>query len=96
MTYLVPRLEVCGKQPVWSLKTRPETDIILENTLRVWTLASVGMADVVMTCGGRTVAEFGAGFVDRTFWRSWRIWPLVVVIDLGRCLRMRPKVRRDK
>ena len=93
MTYLVPRLEVCRKRPVWSLKNRPEMDIVLANTLYVWTLAPGGMDDVVMTCCGGTVAEVGKGLVERTFWRSWRRWPLEVAIALGRCLRTREELR---
>ena len=91
MTYLVPRLEVCIKQPVWLLKTLPETDIFLVNTQWVQTLASGGMANVVMTCSGGTVADVGAGLVEQTFWQSWHRWPLAVSIALGRCLSTRAK-----
>ena len=63
----MPQLEVCGKRPVWSLETRPEMDIVLENTLWVWTLALGGMADAVMACGGGTVAEVSAGLVEWKF-----------------------------
>ena len=93
MTYLVPRLEVCIKQPVWLLKTLPETDIFLVNTQWVQTLASGGMANVVMTCSGGTVADVGAGLVEQTFWQSWHRWPLTVVVALRRCLRTRDEVR---
>ena len=44
----------------------------LASPLWVQSLALVRRADVVMTCGGATVAEFGAGFAERTFWRYWR------------------------
>ena len=75
------------------MKTRLETDIILANTLWVWTLVLVGMADVVMMCGGGTVAEFSAGLVERTFWRSSLRWPLAVAMNLGRCLNTWSEVR---
>ena len=93
MTYLVPRLEVCGKRLVWLLKTRPDMDIVLANTLWVLKLTLGGMSDVVMKYDGGTVAEVDKGWVDRKFWRSWRRWPLAVAIALGRCLRTRAKVR---
>ena len=67
MTYLVLRLEVCGKRLVWLLKTQPEMDIFLRNTLWVWKLALGGMVDVIMTCCGGAVAEVGEGLVERTF-----------------------------
>ena len=49
-----------------------------------------------MTCGGETVVEVGAGLVERTFWRSWRRWPLAVVMDLGMYLHTRAEVSPGK
>ena len=46
MIYLLPRLEVTGKRPVWSVETLPVMVMRLAKTKLVRVLGSVGAGDV--------------------------------------------------
>ena len=74
MRYLLPRLEVTGKRPVWSVEILPVTLMDFNNTILVWTRGPVGgtdggvIYDVVFSMEGVAVI-----LVDQTFRRCWRI-----------------------
>ena len=48
MRYFLPRLEVIGKQPVWSMEILPVTSIEFKNAILVRTRGSGGRTDGVI------------------------------------------------
>ena len=58
--YFLPRLEVTGNHPVWSLKTFPLISIVLNDTTFARTSSSAG--DIVMTRGSLGVIVGVVGF----------------------------------
>ena len=91
MIYLLPRLDVIGKRPVWSEKTFPSNSIILNVTNLFARTGSEGVP-VVMTELGFGLGG-GVGFVERRFCRICLRWPLTVASDFGRCFRTKSAVR---
>ena len=79
MRYLLLRLDVTGKRPVWSVDNLP---VSLKALTKTW-WERAGEASG-LTTGGRRV---GTVLVDGKFWWYWRRWPLEVAIYLGRCSR---------
>ena len=73
MRYLLPREEVTGKRPVWSVLTFPVNLSVCRYAIWVRTLGSCeGRGGVVIT-GGLDMGVAGeVVLVDRTFFRSWR------------------------
>ena len=73
MRYLLPREEVTGKRPVWSVLTFPVNSTVCRYAIWVWTLGSYeGMVRVVITGGLEMGVEGEVFLVDHTFCRSWR------------------------
>ena len=89
MTYLVPLLDVLGKQPIWLVAILPIICSGLKCTSLVQTCSvviSAGCILFVADGGGRSL-------VERIFIFVLRMCPFDVVIDSGRYLRTMSAVR---
>ena len=76
MRYLLPREEVTGKRPVWSVLNFSVNSTICRYAIWVITLGSFkGRVGVVITCGLEMGVAGEVVLVERTFFRSWRRRP---------------------
>ena len=91
MIYLEPLLDGLGKRPIWSVAILPVIWRGRKRTSLFRTLV------VVISVGSGSVRSDGGSiglvFVDRMFIFVFRMWPLAVGMDFGRCLRTRSEVR---
>ena len=72
MRNLLPRLEVTGKQPVWSVEILLVTLMDFNNDILVWTWGSVGRTDGVVISGVLLSMEGVVMIlVDQNFCRCW-------------------------
>ena len=93
MRYLLPREEVKGKLPVWSVLTFPVNSTVYRYAIWVQTLGSCeGRGRVVITGGSEMGVVGEVVLVDHTFCRSWRIQPFAVARILGKCFWKRVEV----
>ena len=73
MRYLLPREEVTGKRPVWSVLIFPVNSTVCRYDIWVRTLGSCeGRGRVAITGGLDIGVEVEVVLVDCTFCRSWR------------------------
>ena len=73
MRYLLPREEVNGKRPDWSVLTFPVNSTVCRYAIWVRTLGSCeGRGGVVITGGLEMGVEGEVFLVDCKFFRSWR------------------------
>ena len=73
MMYLLPREEVTGKLPVWSVLTFPVNSTVFRYAIWVQTPGFCeGRGRVVIKGGSKMVVVGEVVLVDRTFFRSWR------------------------
>ena len=96
-TRLLPRLEVMGKQPVWSLYSLPSNSATVMKTW--WQRSLFG------DCGGHSIASaisrsgvglgrcFDLGLVDLMPVLRWSMWPISVSSTTLICSRTRLDVR---
>ena len=94
MKYFLPRLEVTGKGPVWSVEILQVALMDFKNAIFFWTrgsgrvTAGVVISGVLLYMEGLVVI-----LVDQTFCRCWRRCPWSVASALGRCLQTSCDVR---
>ena len=93
MRYLLPREEVTGKFPFWSVLTFPVNSTVYRYAIWIQTLCSCeGRGGVVITGGLDMGVAEEVVLVDCTFFRSWRRQHFTVARLLGKCLRTRVEV----
>ena len=73
MSYLLPREEVTGKRPVWSVLNFPVNSTVCRYVIWVRTPGYFeGRGGVVITGGSKMGVVGEVVLVERTFCRSWR------------------------
>ena len=82
MIYCIPRLDVLGKRPVWSVNSFPVMGKHCTDTMFCRTPS---VDDGVVMSLGASGEVFVFCWVDRMFCRICRMWPFVVAADFGRC-----------
>ena len=84
MRYLLPREEVTGKHPVWSVLTFPVNSTVCRYAIWVRTLGSCEGRDRVVITGRLETGAGGEVFIEeRTFCRYWPRCPFAEAIILG-------------
>ena len=90
MRYLLLRLEVTGKRPIWSVDILPMTSMDFKNAILVWTRGSVKGKDSIVISDVLLSMERGGGDLG-----GLNIFLLLAKISLGGCKRL-GKIFADK
>jgi hypothetical protein len=88
MMYWLPEHALMGKRPVSSVKSLLSGFVMT----KTW-LEGASMGGGIPARGAK---EVGLGFVDRTFWRCWARWPMIVSLASGQYLAAFEYVRPSK